>query len=723
MTSTSIDPRAAVPAAAPRRLLNFVGGDWVAGTGSATDLFHAVTGEKIAEASTGGVDFAHMVEYARRVGGPKLRAMTFHERALMLKEIAKYLTARKDEFYRLSAATGATKGDSWFDIDGGLGTFFVYASKGRREFPNEPFYIDGPPEAISKGGTFVGRHICVPLEGVAVHINAFNFPVWGMMEKLATSLLAGVPAIVKPATLTSYVTEAVFRAMIESRLLPQGSVQLLCGSAGDLLDHLDSQCVVAFTGSAATAQTLKKHPVILESNVRFNVEADSLNFSMLGPDAAPGSDEFDLFVKEVAKEMTVKAGQKCTAIRRTLVPESRVEDVMRALRARLDGVKLGDPSIEGVRMGPLAGRSQVAEVRKSVETLRRGAELAYGDLDNFEVVGADRARGAFFPALLLYSSEPFRRTEPHDVEAFGPVNTVMPYRAVDDAVELAKMGRGSLVGSVFTASDDVARQMVLGTASHHGRLMLVNRYSAKESTGHGSPLPHLVHGGPGRAGGGEEMGGVRGVLHYMQRTAVQGSPTTLMRITGEYVTGAQGRRDRVHPFRKYFDELEVGETLVTHRRTVTESDIVNFAGISGDFFYAHMDDVAAKESIFERRVAHGYFVIAAAAGLFVDPAPGPVLANYGLDGLRFVKPVYVGDTIHVKLTCKQKTAKEDREGQIPQGVVAWDVEVRNQNEELVATYTILTLVRRRPQAGADVSAEGELAVVPVPEPGKTAPAA
>jgi oxepin-CoA hydrolase/3-oxo-5,6-dehydrosuberyl-CoA semialdehyde dehydrogenase len=723
MTSATIDPESAAAGAAPRRLLNYVQGEWVAGSGRATDLFHAVTGEKIAEASTAGIDFGQAVAYARRVAGPKLRAMTFHERALVLKEVAKYLTARKDDFYRISAATGATKGDSWFDIDGGFGTFFVYASKGRREFPDEPFFLDGPPEAISKGGTFVGRHICVPLEGVAVHINAFNFPVWGMMEKLATSLLAGVPAIVKPATLTSYLTEAVFRVMIESRLLPDGAIQLLCGSVGDLLDHLDSQCVVAFTGSAATAQTLKAHPVVLGNNVRFNVEADSLNFSMLGPDAAPGTEEFDLFVKEVAKEMTVKAGQKCTAIRRTLVPEGMVEDVMRALRARLDGVKVGDPSVEGVRMGPLAGRPQVAEVRKSVDALRGGAELVYGDVENFQVLGADRSRGAFFPPLLFYSRDPFGRREPHDIEAFGPVNTVMPYTTVDDAVELAKLGRGSLVGSVFTASDNVARQMVLGTASHHGRLMLVNRASAKESTGHGSPLPHLVHGGPGRAGGGEEMGGVRGVLHYMQRTAIQGSPTTLMHVTGEYVGGAQGKRDRVHPFRKLFDELEVGETLVTHRRTVTESDIVNFAGISGDFFYAHMDDVAAKDSIFERRVAHGYFVIAAAAGLFVDPAPGPVLANYGMESLRFVKPVYVGDTIYVKLTCKQKTAKEDREGQVPQGVVAWDVEVRNQAEELVATYTILTLVRRRANDSGDAGSGGEPAVAPVPEPGKMAPTA
>jgi len=550
-------------------------------------------------------------------------------------------------------------------------------------------------EALSKTGTFVGRHVCVPLEGVAVHINAFNFPVWGMMEKLAPTLLAGVPAIVKPATVTSYLTEAVFRAMIDSRIFPEGAIQLVCGSAGDLLDHLDAQCAVAFTGSAETARMLRAKPSILDQNVRFNTEADSLNFSMLGPDAAPGTEEFDLFVKEVAKEMTVKAGQKCTAIRRTLVPESVVEPLMQALVRRLDGVTIGDPAVEGVRMGPLAALPQVREVRKNVDAIARQTERVFGNPDDFDVVGADRGRGAFFPTLLFYAKDPFESAAPHDVEAFGPVNTVMPYKSVDEAIELAKRGRGSLVGSLFTADDRVAKQVVLGTASHHGRLMLVNRQSAKESTGHGSPLPHLVHGGPGRAGGGEEMGGIRGVLHYMQRTALQGSPTTLTRVLNEYVPGAAQTTDRVHPFRKYFDELEIGETLVTHRRTVTEADIVNFAGISGDFFYAHMDDVAAKESLFERRVAHGYFVLSAAAGLFVDPAPGPVLANYGLENLRFVKPVYIGDTIQARLTCKQKTVKEDREGQIPQGVVAWDVEVSNQADEPVAVYTILTLVRRR----------------------------
>jgi len=681
------------------RLKNYVQGEWVASTGRGTDLFHAVTGEKVAEASTEGVDFRGVLEYARAVGGPTLRAMTFHQRARMLKALAQYLTARKERFYEVSKATGATKGDSWIDIDGGVGTLFAYASRGRREFPDETFYVDGPMEALSKGGSFVGRHICVPLEGAAIHINAFNFPVWGMLEKMSTALLAGVPSIVKPATVTAYLTETVAQAIVESGLLPKGTFQLLCGSAGDLLEHVGSQDTVAFTGSAATGHLLKTGRAMVEHSVRFNQEADSLNFSMLGPDAGPGTDEFDLFIKEVVREMTVKAGQKCTAIRRTIVPEPMVDAVIAALKKRLDGVTIGDPGLEGVRMGPLAGRTQVREVGQNLERLRRATEIVHGGFDTLKVVGADPERGAFFPTVLLYSNRPFEQSAPHDVEAFGPVNTVMPYSTLDEAIALAKLGRGSLVGSLFTADPKTARTVSLGTAAYHGRLMIVDRSSAKESTGHGSPLPHLVHGGPGRAGGGEEMGGVRGVLHSMQRTALQGSPTVLAAITREWIPKAAERHDRVHPFRKYFEELEIGETLHTHRRTVTESDVVNFAGISGDFFYAHMDDLAAKESIFERRVAHGYFVLSAAAGLFVDPAPGPVLANYGLENLRFVKPVYIGDTIQVRLTCKQKTAKEDREGQIPQGVVAWDVEVTNQNSEPVAVYTILTLVRRRAGAG------------------------
>jgi oxepin-CoA hydrolase/3-oxo-5,6-dehydrosuberyl-CoA semialdehyde dehydrogenase len=705
------------------RIQSYAVGEWFTGAGTGTALYHAVTGDQIGVASSEGLDFAAMLDHARRVGGPALRRLTFHQRARMLKALALHLTERKEEFYRVSAYSGATRGDSWIDIDGGIGTLFAYASRGRRDFPDETYYVDGGPEALSKGGTFIGRHICVPLEGVAVQINAFNFPVWGMLEKLSTSFLAGMPTIAKPATVTCYLAEVVARAMIESNILPPGSFQLVCGSAGDLLDHLGSQDAVAFTGSAATGLQLRSSRAILEHNVRFNQEADSLNFSMLGPDAAPGTDEFDLFVKEVVKEMTVKAGQKCTAIRRTFVPAAMTDDVVAALRKRLAGVKVGDPSIEGVRMGPLAGRSQRREVAANADRLRSATELLHGGPDALDVVGADPEKGAFYPATLLYADDPFARSEPHDVEAFGPVNTVMPYASVDEAIELAKLGKGSLVGSLFTSRDEVARAVALGTAAYHGRLMLVNRHSAKESTGHGSPLPHLVHGGPGRAGGGEEMGGVRGVLHYMQRTALQGAPQTLTTVTREWSRGATERTDRVHPFRKYFEELEVGETLVTHRRTVTESDVVNFAGISGDFFYAHMDDIAARDSLFERRVAHGYFVLSAAAGLFVDPAPGPVLANYGLEGLRFVKPVYIGDTIRARLTCKQKTAKEDREGQIPQGVVHWDVEVTNQSAETVAVYTILTLVRQRRGAGEPLTAPAVEASLASEAPAQVVPPA
>jgi oxepin-CoA hydrolase / 3-oxo-5,6-dehydrosuberyl-CoA semialdehyde dehydrogenase len=680
------------------KLQNFVAGRWVEGDGPGTPLLHAVTGEVVAHATSQGIDFRQMLDYARNVGGPALRRMTFHQRARMLKAMAMYLTERKDGFYPLSAATGATKTDSWVDIDGGIGTFFVYASKGRREFPDEPFYIDGPMEALSKGGTFVGRHICVPLEGAAVFINAFNFPVWGMMEKLAPALLAGVPAIVKPATITSFLTESVFRSMIDAKIFPEGAIQLICGSAGDLLDHLGSQDAVAFTGSAATGRTLKTQPSIVANAVRFNMEADSLNCAILGPDASPGTEEFDLFLKEVVREMTSKAGQKCTAIRRTLVPDAMMGDVIDALRSRLGAVKVGDPAVEGVKMGPLAGTPQVREVGSSLEALKGGAEVIFGG-NGVEPIGVAAGKGAFFPITLLATNRPHDTPQPHEVEAFGPVNTVMPYSSVEDAVDLARLGRGSLCGSLFTNDDAVARDVVLGVAPYHGRLYVMNRYAAKESTGHGSPLPHLVHGGPGRAGGGEEMGGIRGVLHYMQRTAIQSSPTTLARITSEWVTGAAQPTDRVHPFRKHFEELRIGETLVTHRRTVTETDIVNFAAISGDHFYAHVDDIAAKESIFGRRVAHGYFVLSAAAGLFVDPAPGPVLANYGLENLRFTKPVYAGDTIQARLTCKYKTAKETPPDGIPQGVVAWDVNVTNQENELVATYTILTLVKRLADAG------------------------
>jgi oxepin-CoA hydrolase / 3-oxo-5,6-dehydrosuberyl-CoA semialdehyde dehydrogenase len=682
-------------------LMNYAQGEWVKGTGKTADLIHAVTGEKIGEAGSGGLDFKGMAEFARTVGGPALRALTFHQRAAMLKAIAKHLNDRKDAFYTLSSMTGATKADSWVDIDGGIGTFFAYSSRGRREFPNETFHVEGPTEALSKGGSFVGRHICVPLEGVAIHINAFNFPVWGMMEKLAPALLAGMPCIVKPATAGSFLTEAVFRSIIDANVLPRGAVQLICGSAGDLLSHVVEQDTVAFTGSAATGQMLKEGRAMIANSVRFNMEADSLNCTILGPDATPGTEEFELFIKEVTREMTSKAGQKCTAIRRTIVPAGMEEDVVKALSARLAKTTIGDPTLDGVRMGPLASRGQVRDVGAAADKIRSASELVFGGGD-YEVVGADREKGAFFGPMLMVCATPFDRHEPHDIEAFGPVNTVMPYRSLDEAIALAKLGRGSLCGSLITADPAVARTVILGTAAYHGRMLVLDRSSAKESTGHGSPLPNLVHGGPGRAGGGEEMGGARGVLHYMQRTAVQGSPSVLTAITREWSAGAAQTTDTIHPFRKSFDELHVGDTLITGTRTITLDDIVAFANLSGDKFYAHMsDDDARTNGVFEGRVAHGYFVVSAAAGLFVDPALGPVLANYGMERLRFTKPVYPGDTIHVRLTVKQKTAKDTPpDTGIPQGVVEWDVEVLNQHDEAVAIYSILTLVRRNDAAVA-----------------------
>lgn len=677
------------------KLKSYVAGEWVAGTGNGTPLFNAVTGAQIAIAGSEGVDFKAMLDYARNVGGPALRKMTFHERALMLKRLAMFLNDKKALFYELSAATGATKIDSWIDIDGGIGTMFVFASKGRRELPDETFLVEGNPEQISKNGTFLGHHICVPLHGVAIHINAYNFPCWGMLEKIAPTFLAGVPAIIKPATVTSYLTELMVREIINSGILPPGALQLICGGAGDILDHVTLQDVVTFTGSASTGRMLKQHPAIIENSVRFNMEADSLNFSMLGPEAKPGSAEFGLFIREVTREMTVKAGQKCTAIRRILVPEHLTDAVVAELKSKLASVKLGNPAVEGVKMGPLASNGQVAEVKSKVAELLKSCEVAYGNINDFEVTGADKATGAFMPTMLLHCKDGIKNNGPHDIEAFGPVSTIMGYKNTDDAIELARKGKGSLVGSVFSADNNFAREIVMGTAAWHGRLMVVNEASAAESTGHGSPLGHLVHGGPGRAGGGEEMGGIRGVKHYMQRTAIQGSPTTLTHICKEFIRGAEVKEDVIHPFRKYFEEIQIGDTLFTHRRTVTEADIVNFAGISGDFFYAHTDETSLEGSVFEKRVAHGYFIISAAAGLFVDPKKGPVLANYGLDSLRFTQPVYVGDTISVRLTCKRKTKKEKREGQIPQGVVEWDVEVKNQKGETVATETVLTLVERK----------------------------
>ncbi len=680
------------------KIQSYVLGKWVEGSGNFRPLHNAVTGEKIGEVSSAGIDFKAVHGYAREVGGPKLRKMTFHERGRMLKALAMYLHERRKQFYPISALTGATKRDSWVDIDGGIGTLFVFASKGRRELPDEPFFVDGNMEMLSKGGTFVGRHICVPLEGTAIHINAFNFPCWGMLEKIAPTLLAGVPAIVKPASQTCYVTEAVVKEIITSGILPEGALQLICGSVGDLLDHVDCQDVVTLTGSASTGLKLRTHPAIVKNSVRFNMEADSLNCSILGPDADPNTPEFDLFIAEVVNELTIKTGQRCTAIRRTIIPKNRVSDVISALREQLDAIKPGDPALEGVKMGPLVSRGQVQEVKGVVEALLQETELVVGNPEEFEVIGGDPARGAFFPSTVLYCDQPLKHTAPHNLEPFGPVTTLMPYDTLDDAITLAKMGKGSLVGSLFTADDAVAKEIVLGTAAYHGRIHIVNRDCAKEQTGHGSPLPHMVHGGPGRAGGGEELGGIRSVLHYMQRTAVQGHPTTLTRITNEWMPGAARPELQIHPFKKYFEEIQVGDTLTTHRRTITEADIVNFAGISGDYFYAHTDEIAAaKHHIFKKRVAHGYFVVSAAAGLFVWPGEGPVLANYGLENLRFIEPVYIGDTIHLKLTCKRKTAKEPREDEPPNGVVEWHVDVFNQENVVVATYDILTLVARQEQ--------------------------
>lgn len=677
------------------KLKSYAYGEWIEGIGSGQTLYDAVTGEPIAEITSNGLDFKKMIEYGRSVGGPALRKMNFHERALMLKSLAQYLLSKKDDFYKLSYRTGATKADSWIDIEGGIGTLFTYASKGRRELPAQTFYLEGNLESLSKGGTFVGHHICVPLEGVAVHINAFNFPVWGMLEKLSTTLLAGMPAIVKPASMTAFLTEAVVKEIIASKILPEGTLQLICGSTGDLLDHLEGQDAVTFTGSASTGMMLKSKKNIIENSVRFNLEADSLNCSILGMDAAPGTPEFDYYVKEVVKEMTVKAGQKCTAIRRAIVPEKYAEEVAIAIKDRLAKTKVGSPLNEDVRMGPLAGFSQVEDVSNAVGKLLNSTKLITGGIDTLEVIGADKYKGAFFAPTLLFCENPFENREVHDVEAFGPVSTIVPYKNNDEAIEIAKMGKGSLVASIFTNDNSIARELFFGTAAYHGRVMIINRHSAKESTGHGSPMPHLVHGGPGRAGGGEELGGIRGVLHYMQRTAIQGHPTTISFIAEQWQKGADRYEDLKHPFMKYFDELKIGDTYQTRKRTITQADIINFTNVSWDTFYAHTDITSLEGTLFKGRVAHGYFILSAAAGLFVDGRKGPVLANYGIDELRFLTPVYENDTIWVNLTVKEKIKKENKEGMPPHGVVKWDVEVFNQNNEQVAQATILTLVAQK----------------------------
>ncbi len=680
----------------PMQLQSYIAGEWVSGAGNGAALRDATTGELIASASSEGLDFGALLEHARAVGGVNLRRLSFHERAARLKALARFLTERKEELYRLSYATGATKSDSWIDIDGGIGTLFVYASKGMKELPDGYVYVDGPAEALARSGGFLGQHICVPLEGAAVHINAFNFPVWGMLEKLAPALLAGMPAVVKPATATAYLTQLAFRLIVESGQLPEGAVQLICGGVGDLFEHLTCQDTIAFTGSASTARKLRTHPRVVDRSVRFTAETDSLNSCILGPDAAPDSPEFDLFVKEVVREMTVKAGQKCTAIRKAIVPAARGAAVVDALRAALEKVVVGDPRRDSVGMGPVASLAQRREVLEQLARLRREAQVVCGGSGAPMLVDADAERGAFIAPTLLHCPDGARARAVHEVEAFGPVSTVVAYNSVESAIDLARRGAGSLVGSVFTADDAIAARLVLGLAPFHGRVLVVNRHCAKESTGHGSPLPHLVHGGPGRAGGGEELGGIRGVLHYMQRTAVQGTPDVLTAVTGRWVRGSRELDPGVHPFRQPFGALRIGDTFRSGEREVTLQDIERFAAISGDYFYAHMDEAAARRNpLFGGRVAHGYFLISAAAGLFVDPPLGPVLANYGIDGLRFTQPVKAGDRIKVRLTCKEKSL---RLGQ-GYGEVRWDTQIANQDDVTVAQYDVLTMVSEQAVPG------------------------
>jgi oxepin-CoA hydrolase / 3-oxo-5,6-dehydrosuberyl-CoA semialdehyde dehydrogenase len=670
---------------------SYVTGKWVSPEGDTVPLLNAVTGDEVARFASDALDVAAAIAHGREVGGPALRTLTFHQRASALKALGKLLMSRKDDFYPVSAATGATTRDSAIDVDGGFGTLFSYASKGVRELPNDTIYLDGATEILGRGGTFVGQHLYTSRLGVAVQINAFNFPVWGMLEKLAPAFLAGVPSIVKPAHQTAYLTEAVFRVIVESGLLPEGSVQLLCASPRALLDHLDSQDIVLFTGSASTAAKLRSHPNVVEGGVRFNAEADSLNCSILGPDATPDTPEFDLYIKQLVAEMTTKAGQKCTAIRRALVPAELIDHAVEATRARLSKIVVGNPDLEGVRMGALASLNQRDEVLRSLKSLRDAATLVFGDPDLFTVEGADPTRGAFLPPLLLRAQDPYAPAL-HEVEAFGPVSTVIGYRDLDDAITLAARGKGSLVGSLVTHDPAVARRIAIGIAPYHGRVLVLDRDDAKESTGHGSPLPTLVHGGPGRAGGGEELGGIRGVLHFMQRTAIQASPDMMTAITGRWTAGATRTTTYVHPFRKHLEELQIGDTIVGGPRVVSLEDIEHFAEFTGDTFYAHTDPAAAAENpLFGGIVAHGYLVVSLAAGLFVEPNPGPVLANFGIDGLRFLTPVKAGDALTVTLTAKQLTPRLSAD----YGEVRWDAVVTNQNDEPVATYDVLTLVAKK----------------------------
>ena len=671
------------------KLGNLVLDRWVEGDGDGNILASAVDGNAVARITSDGLDFGDILNHARTVGGANLRKLTFHERGEMLKALAKYLMEHKQELYALSTQTGATKGDSWIDIDGGISTLFVASSKARREMPNDHVYLDGPLEPLSRNGTFIGQHIYTPKLGAAVHINAFNFPCWGMLEKLGPALIAGVPAIVKPASSTAYLTELMVRRIQASGILPDGALQLICGSTGDLFEHLNCQDTIAFTGSKGTAEFLQQHPRVVGQSVAFTAETDSLNSSILGPDAIPGTPEFDLYVQEVTREMTSKAGQKCTAIRRIIAPSSIAGELVKALAKSLGDIRIGNPANKDIDMGALASQGQRDEVRDRVDELSCQADVVYGGKDDFEVVDADASKGAFFMPTLLHCEKPLTSNAVHSVEAFGPVSTVLPYDTLDEAIELSRLGEGSLAGSIITNDNDVARDLILGTAAYHGRMVIINRHCAAESTGHGSPLPHLVHGGPGRAGGGEEMGGVRGVKHYMQRTALQGSPETLTAIGNQWLRGADEKDPGVHPFRKTFEQLEIGDTLNTDPRKITLEDIQHFADFTGDTFYAHTDEeAAAKNPFFEGRVAHGYLIVSFAAGLFVDPDFGPVLANYGVDNLRFAQPVNYDDTLKVRLTCKQKTLRADT----GYGEVRWDTEVTNQDDEVVAQYDVLTMV-------------------------------
>lgn len=687
------------------KLENYICGKWITGDGEGQLLFNAVNGAPIVSATTKGIDFESAMDFARKKGGPKLRKMTFHERGRMLRALALHLLEKKEKFYAISYQTGATKIDSWIDIEGGIGNLFSNASL-RRKLPDETFALDGDAIPLSKNNSFMGHHILVPKEGVAVHINAYNFPVWGMLEKIAVNLLAGVPAIVKPATVTSFLTEAVVKEIIASNILPEGALQLLCGSAGNMLDFLTSQDVVTFTGSAQTGRLLKSHPRILSESVPFNMEADSLNCMVLGDDVLPGQPEWDLFVKEVKKEMTVKAGQKCTAVRRIFVPENKMEEISKAIASALHQTVIGNPLNEKVRMGSLAGMGQRDEVKQQVQLLLSASRIISGSLDSVSVVDADDVKGAFMSPLLLMNEHPFENTASHDIEAFGPVSTIMPYQNMDEAIELSKLGKGSLCSSIVTADNNIARQYVLGAASHHGRILVLNEECAKESTGHGSPLPLLIHGGPGRAGGGEEMGGLRGVKHYLQRTAIQGSPNMITAISNVYQQYAKGNVSDKHPFRKYFEELNIGDQIVTEKRTITSEDIDRFADLSGDHFYAHMIKTDFNGTMFEEQVAHGYFIMSAAAGLFVDSyEKNPVLLNYGIDELRFTKPMYAGSKLYIRFTCKEKAAQETKEANpeiqmpkgsdIPKGIVKWLVEMLDDSDELVGIATILTMVQMK----------------------------